>query len=228
MTGLLFSQMEPPEGSEAEFHDWYNHHHIPARMAIPGFASATRYEALEGQPRYLACYFLDDLSALQTPAYQQLKAAPDERTDRMLSSVCGFTRYVCEQISDTGMPESDPALLYVVTFGVPDAEEAEFEGWYADEHVPLLMQVPGWLRVRRYRSRPGGDGPPWTHFALHEIADADALARPERAAARDTPRRGALASRPWFENTGRWLYRPIHTAVASHDTVTTNPSGRQG
>lgn len=214
MKGLLFSQMEPPAGAEPDFHDWYNNHHIPARLAIPGFASATRYEAVDGEPRYLACYFLDDLGALETDAYRRLKAQPDERTDRMLSSVHGFTRYICEAISDTGPADRPSATLSVVAFSVPDADEDAFEAWYADEHVPLLMRVPGWLRVRRYRTRGASDGPPWTHFALHELAGPEALDRPERAAARDTPRRAALAQRDWFPHSGRWLYRPIHHATA--------------
>lgn len=208
--------MEPPAGAEADFHQWYNEHHIPARMAIAGFASATRYEAIDGEPRYLACYFLDDLAALRSPGYRELKERPDERTDRMLSSVLGFTRYVCEEIADTGARPGEASNLYVVTFSVPSADEAEFEGWYGQEHVPLLMEVPGWLRVRRYRARAGGDGPPWTHFALHELADATALERPERAAARNTARRDELAARPWFADSGRWLYRPIHTATGEH------------
>jgi hypothetical protein len=70
--------------------------------------------------------------------------------------------------------------------------------------------------VRRYKVRPGSAGPPWTHLALHELAGPEALDRPERAAARDTPRRAALANRPWFGGSGRWTYRPIHDAVATH------------
>ena len=211
--GLLFSQMEPPPGWEDEFHDWYNGEHIPRRLAIPGFESAARYEALEGEPRYLACYVLSDRGALDMPEYARLKSDPGERTTRMLGSVVGFTRYICDELSDTGEPDEEPAALSVVAFRVPDEDEAEFEAWYQDEHVPLLMRVPGWLRVRRYRVRPGFDGPAWTHLALHELRGIEAMDAPERAAARDTPRRNALASRPWFGGSGRWLYRPIHVAV---------------
>lgn len=213
--GLLFSQMEPPAGWERDFHDWYEQEHIPQRMAIPGFASATRYEATDGEPRYLACYFLDDMAALQTPEYLRLKSDPGERTARMLDNVHGFTRYITDQISDTGAPaQEEPAALFVVAFAVPEPDEADFEGWYEGEHVPLLMQVPGWLRVRRYRVRPGFAGPPWTHLALHELRDPAALDAPERAAARDTPRRAELARRDWF-TSGRWVYRPIHRALAT-------------
>lgn len=213
--GLLFSQMQPPPGEEDDFNDWYETDHIPARMALPGFASAVRYRAVEGTPDYLACYHLDDLGAFDTPAYRQLKQQPSERTTRMLGSVSDFTRYTCHELSDTGPGEGAAGLTMVVAFAVPDEDAAEFDDWYEQEHVPLLMGSAGWIRVRRYRTRPGFEGPPWTHLALHEIRDASALDAPERERARNTPWRDQLAVRPWFGGSGRWLYRPIHTAVAS-------------
>ncbi|HEY4095372.1 MAG TPA: hypothetical protein VGM33_07680 [Baekduia sp.] len=220
--GLLFSQMEPPAGNEADFHDWYNNEHIPARMRIPGFTEAIRYEQDEDAEtaRWLACYFLDDMAALETDVYLRLKSDPGERTARMLGEVNGFTRYICDQTSDTGASSEETGLLYVVAFSVPESDRADFDGWYDEEHVPLLMQVPGWRRVRRFAVRPGFAGPPWTHLALHELRDRDVLAAPQRAAARDTPRRDDLARRDWFKS-GRWNYSPIHraTAVTTKDAV---------
>jgi hypothetical protein len=213
---MLFSQMEPPPGWDEDFHGWYDTEHIPARMALPGFESAVRYEAVEGEPRYLACYVISDMNVLETPEYRRLKSDPGERTVRMLANVRGFTRYLCDEISDTGDSDEESGALSVIAFEVPEADEAEFEEWYEGEHVGLLMQVPGWLRVRRYRVRPGFDGPGWTHLALHELRSADALDRPERAAARATVRRDALAGRPWFAASGRWLYRPIRHALATN------------
>jgi hypothetical protein len=224
--GLLFSQMQPPVGGDlADFHDWYESEHIPARMAIPGFEQAVRYELTkqEGGPetaRWLACYFLDDVAALETPEYLRLKSDPGERTARMLASVDLFTRYITDQISDTGAVEEIPGALLAIAFAVPGHDEDEFDGWYEEEHVPLLMQVPGWLRVRRYKVRPGSAGPPWTHIALHDLRDESALAHPARAAARDTPRRDALAQRDWFDS-GRWVYRPIHRAAPATAATTT-------
>jgi hypothetical protein len=229
--GLLFSQMQPPPGWEADFHDWYETEHIPARMEIPGFTEAIRYELLDGDDdaaRFLACYFLHDMGALETDVYRRLKTQPSERTGRMLGNVTGFTRYLTDQISDTGASadDADPerGCLYVVAFAVPEQEEPEFEDWYEGEHVPLLMKVPGWRRIRRFRVRHGGDGPAWTHLALHELRGVEVLDAPERAAARDTDKRRGLACRPWF-TSGRWVYRPIHRAVAStpppsHETTT--------
>jgi hypothetical protein len=208
--GMLFSQMEPPPELEAEFDAWYDDEHIPARLAIPGFESASRYELVDGAPAHLAVYHLGDLAALETPAYRALKSDPGERTTRMLASVHGFTRFTCDRLSDTGATR-EATHLSVVAFAVPDADVSAFEDWYETEHTPLLMRADGWLRVRRYRVL-SGDGGPWTHFALHDLASAEVMDSPERAAARRGPKREALAGRPWFSESGRWLYRLLRTA----------------
>lgn len=208
--GVLFSQMEPPAGCEAEFHEWYEHDHIPPRLRVPGFVAARRYVARSGTPRYLAVYELSDLQALQSAAYQHLKRNPSTRTARMLSSVGGFTRFVCEQLSDTGPRPSAP-WLSVVAFAVPASDEAAFDHWYESEHVPLLMRSALWWRVRRYRVSSGHGGP-WTHLALHEVASDAAVASPERGLARQGPLRAELATRPWFAASGRWFYELISSS----------------
>lgn len=62
----------PVEGKEAEYNDWYNTHHVPDVLNIPGFVSAQRFCLAEtqmgrGQSRphkYLALYEIetDDLA----------------------------------------------------------------------------------------------------------------------------------------------------------------------
>ncbi len=210
---ILFSQMEPPAELTEEFHGWYESDHIPARMALPGFRAARRYRVLDGSPEYLAVYELDDLDALQTEGYQQLKAAPSALTDRMLSVVNGFTRFTCEQISDVGQPVFG-AYLSAVAFAVPDEYTDAFDQWYSGEHVPMLLEADDWLRVRRYRVLDGAGGP-WTHLALHELASAEVMDSPERARARKGPRRDALAGHDWFGRSGRWLYERISAVTAA-------------
>jgi hypothetical protein len=210
LRGILFSQMQPPEEWDAEFHDWYNAEHIPARLALPGFDAAIRYRVVEGEPKYLAVYEMSDMSVLKTPEYQRLKDDPSELTKWMLDNVSGFTRYTCEEQSDTG-PHGSGDYLFVVAFSVPESDEPDFDDWYENEHIDLLMKADDWLRVRRYKviSGEGGD---WTHLALHELASLEVMSSAEREAARKGPKRDALADRPWFGKSGRWLYQTIHRA----------------
>lgn len=209
MDGMLFSQMNPPVGREDEFEAWYEEVHVPSRLAVPGFVRATRYRAVEGEPSHLAVYELD-LEALRTPEYRDLKENPEPRTEEMLAAVTGFTRYTCTVLADSGR-RIDHNFLSVVAFDVPDEEAGEFDDWYEREHVPLLLEAEDWLRVVRYR-RITGEGGPWNRFALHELGSREVMDSPERQRARAAPLRTALADRPWFADSGRWLYEVIGRA----------------
>ncbi|MDR7483271.1 MAG: DUF4286 family protein [Armatimonadota bacterium] len=212
---ILFSQMTPPPDLEAEFGDWYDHEHVPARLAIPGFLGARRYVAVQADPRYAVTYSLAGLGALHHPAYVRLKDAPSPRTARMLAAVRGFTRYVGEELARHRRPDAPAGpeaapYLYAVMFAVPPARAAEFDRWYDDEHCPMLLANPHWWQVRRYAIREGTPGP-WTHLALHYLADLAALDGPERARARATPWRARLAAEPWFAPQGA-IYRGLPPA----------------
>jgi hypothetical protein len=208
MPGILFSQMTPPPGQEAEFHDWYETEHIPVRLAIPGFLRASRYRSVEEPTHFLAVYELADLAVLDTPEYQRVKQEPSERTRAMLSSVSGFTRFTCAELSVRGATDRGADYLSVVAFDVPEPEVPEFDDWYATEHETLLLGAPDWRAIRRY-GVVSGDGGDWNRLALHELASLDVMDSPERAAARSAPMRNALAAREWFEQSGRWLYERI-------------------
>lgn len=208
MKGMLFSQMEPPAELEDEFNAWYDEEHIPQRLALPQFGRALRYREFGGGRRYLAVYEIDDMGVLATPEYRRLKEQPGERTARMLAAVSGFTRYLCDHVSTTGVESVPHTHLSVVAFDVPQDDHAVIDDWYDTEHSEMLLRADDWLRVRRY-TVGSGDGPSWTHLALHELASLDVLDGPERAAAGRAPKRVALTDRPWFTSAGRWVYERI-------------------
>ncbi len=199
---VLFSQMQPGAGWEDEFNEWYNHEHVPVRLALPGFLRACRYTVVQGSPKYAVAYYLDGLGALETPGYRRLKQEPGERTTRMLASVTGFTRYVAEEIRRVIRPgaSADPVAspyLYVVLFAVPADRADDFDRWYDEDHCPLLLRSRHWWQIRRYRIASATPDR-WTHLALHYLGDLAALESPERAQARSTPWRARLAAEPWF------------------------------
>jgi hypothetical protein len=94
----------------------------------------------------------------------------------------------------------------IVAFQVPATRVAEVERWYRQEHGPMLLRAPGWLRMRRYRLHSGTGGKLWTHLALHELRDAAVLDSAERALARSTPWRAQLERESWFAQAGRFVY----------------------
>jgi hypothetical protein len=213
---ILFSEMSPDPAWEAEFNDWYDQEHIPVRMAAPGFVSAQRYRT--GERGYLAVYEMDSPAALRTEVYERIKTRPSERTRRMLTGVSGFTRYIGNEIATARRPDKpnhnevegrsqfsvqsksapvDTPFLYAVWFAVPPGRLADFDAWYDQDHVPILMQQKDWIAVRRF-DIVDGEPESFNRLALHYLADAAALDRPEQRLARETPWRQRLAAEPWF------------------------------
>ena len=118
MSGLLLVMMEPAAANEEEFHDWYDTEHIPERIALPGFRSATRWVCLQGWPRYLALYDLVSASVMDSPEYTAV-AGPNVSpwSHRVLPRTIGRRRVVATQVShapDGVLPE--PATLVVAHY----------------------------------------------------------------------------------------------------------------
>src|SRR3989442_961647 len=55
----------------AEFSRWYNEVHFPEILACLGWLGGRRYECIDGEPRFLAIYDLEDATRpFSTPAYK--------------------------------------------------------------------------------------------------------------------------------------------------------------
>jgi len=103
---LLLVQMDAAPDDEAELNAWYEEDHLPERAALPGFLTARRFESVDGAPKYLALYELEDLSVLETPEYRALIDAPDPRTKAVGRMVNTLVRKVYVEIP---RPDADAA-----------------------------------------------------------------------------------------------------------------------
>lgn len=203
--GLLLALSTAPEGGEKEYHAWYDEEHAPARLGVPGIRTARRYRDTSADRNYLACYDLDSVDVLDKPEYLRLPAEASDRERRILPQMAADRRVY----QGTATPEVSRArdwgicgdvLLAVWWTPAPGTDE-EFNAWYSEEHIPLLMKVPGWLRVRRY-SLLTGDGP--RYLALHDLSSSGAFRESAYAAAQTPWRERMVASRREYD---RRLFR---------------------
>ena len=118
----------------------------------------------------------------------------------------GAARYTCVETQDSGVCAEQHGVLMIVAFNIPIARTNEVERWYRQEHGPMLLRAPGWLRMRRYEPIQAAGGQQWTHLAMHELRDAAVLDSAERALARSTPWRAQLEQESWFAQAGRFVY----------------------
>ena len=189
--GLLFAYSDPGPVPAAEFNDWYDNEHGPARLTVPGISAGYRFRALdEAAPPWLAYYEMKS-GALDSPEYWALAALASAREKSIMSSLATLDRRVYELISDSGAAsEEPPPVVLAVSMSVQPGMDADLAAWYADEHIPMLLAVPGWRRVRRFRLI-AGTAP--AYLALHELTTMAALEEPGFRAAVTTPWRNRIA-----------------------------------
>ena len=209
--GLFYVYTEPGSVDETEFHDWYDHEHGPARLTVPGFGPAYRYQALDGEkPPWLALYELDRPDVIDSLEYKALSANASDRDKSVAAGLATLDRRVYEQISEDGSPVGRPApVILAVAMSVPEASEDDLAAWYAEEHIPMLLKVPGWRRIRRFRltraldgpgpgepEDPGGPGEPepGSFLSVHELAGPEVLEDPGYRAAVSTPWRDRVVA----------------------------------
>jgi hypothetical protein len=70
---VLTVRLNTPADQEQAFNAWYNEDHIPALVDVPGVYCARRYEAVEGDPRYLAIYEMHDGAVTKSPEWEKAR-----------------------------------------------------------------------------------------------------------------------------------------------------------
>jgi hypothetical protein len=213
MQGLLIAFMNPP-ADEAAFNAWYDKEHVPLRLGVPGFLNGRRYRVPDESPdlaraaastvpqthgaqdssthpRYLALYDLESVTVLDSEPYTRLIPERSERERDMLARIPFTDRRVGELVLDCPEWTRDAPYQLVVCMTPPTGGEDDFIAWYRDEHVPMLLAVPGWRRVRLFR-QVDGSGPAF--MAIHELESPAVFECPEYTASISTPWRQRIRS----------------------------------
>ncbi len=187
-TALLMVWADVPADKEKDFNRWYNEEHLAERLAVPGFLSGARYEAVKSGPKHLACYELENAAVLESPAYKRVQANPSEWTKRCSPEAIGTTyiRNIYTMIHPKAVtPEiaqSDMApTLQIGRMDVLPEVDADFNNWYNTIYVPNYEKVPGVIRGRRYRAVVGTP----TYLTLYEFEHPKVSESAEWLAQRD-------------------------------------------
>lgn len=116
-----------------------------------------------------------------------------------------------------------------IWFDVAPDDRAEVDAWYARQHLPERLSVPGFLRGRRYASAGGGPG----FFTLYETRDVAVLSSPAYLERLNHPTDWTRKVLPRFRGMMRTVYQRVAAApadaVADHlATVRVEPGPGRG
>ncbi len=182
------------------FDTWHQNHYVPSVLAAGQMLNVQCY----GSP--LRAMYVAVFESTANPAVLH-GTLPVPAHAAILSTERHIAGFMNQQIAPgAGDPFRDAPILYPVLFSVPAEAEKDFNAWYDEEHLGLLLRSPYWPMCRRFKVHNPAPGS-WTHIALHYLADLRALESKERDQARATPWRDRLAKNAWFKGDYRVLYK---------------------
>lgn len=171
-TGALVIWHDVAPGAEALVAEWYNREHHAERVAIPGFRSARRYEAIAGEPSLFCLYGTDRVSVLASPAYLERVNAPTEWSRRALPMQRNMIRTACRCLLRLGGAEGGEGGIVATWRLNPRPGRAEpLVTWLIEEALPALAGRPNVVHAALYRGDPEATGGASGEKALRGAAD---------------------------------------------------------
>ena len=201
---LVVTRITVPSGKDMELDGYIQGELFAALLAIPGAARVMSLRLVKGDgPPQVVIWETERWQTSVERAYDLVT-----RPDRAIASTfAGQPRTVYRETARFRQPqvvEEERRYLLLVQMDIPPEFEDEFNNWYDSEHIPMLMQVPGWTSSRRY-ILINGDAP--KYMTLYELEGPWALARPEHEMTHRTEWYKSV--RPHFKNFSSLLYEQI-------------------
>jgi hypothetical protein len=180
-----------PKAAEAA-NKWSNESHVPDLLAA-GFYSAARFRSIIGAPEYAHVYEIPNADIFYTDSYKNVRTN-DPTADRFRWAYSSHTNTPYEVVIAVNTPEPSFASpgrhgeplgsiksACIVTVGVdvpPEAEE-QLILWHREEHIPLILDIPGFSNARLCRRKgvhpKGFDNGEPTFVTLWEIESPEIL-----------------------------------------------------
>ena len=182
-----------------DFERWAAGKHIQDLLAA-GFLSAMRFRSVHGDPKYLHLYQLPNTELLGTEKYKDV-SRNDDTGSRLQESIRNHSAALYRQELAVNVPEAAGSNaggssaggklthLATVRMDVPDPEAGEMFRWHEEEHIPLMLAIPGMINARLCRltaqhpTTPCHE-PEW--ISIYELENAEVARDPGLKAANET------------------------------------------
>jgi len=107
--------------------------------------------------------------------------------------------------------------VFVVFTNAVDGKEAEYNSWYNDQHLPDVLDVPGFVSAQRFKlsDTQRAAGPfPWRYLALYQI-ETDDLKKTLATLAERSGTSAMVMSDALAAERLAWVYDPITASVTA-------------
>lgn len=143
--GVLLIVNDVDAHADEEMNRWYQDEHLPNRLAIRGFRRARRYNAIDGQPEYVAFYECDSLDVLSSREYRDEVANPTPSTRRILPKFRNVMRSACRLTLSVGGGIGGTAII--VQCKPMAGRDAQARAFVETELAPRLRREGALVRL---------------------------------------------------------------------------------
>lgn len=105
--------------------------------------------------------------------------------------------------------------VLVVTMDVDQEDEAEFNKWYNEQHLPERMEIPGYVSARRFKLEEGNGA--LTYLCIWELEDGSPLQSQMYQEQNADPTALYLRVNQTIKARTRGLYRQIYPETGAFD-----------
>jgi len=152
MPAVLAIWADCKPGHEALFEQWYQHEHLPERLAVPGFKRGRRYQAIGDSAHFMTCYDADEAAVFSSPAYLARLNDPTALTQQIMSqAVTNLSRTICDCHAAGGFFTGAYALTIPLDSNAGQASNAVAAKAYLDK---LLASRHGLARYEIWLANP--------------------------------------------------------------------------
>jgi hypothetical protein len=131
---LIANDVNP--AAEDDFANWYEREHLDERLAVPGFLSARRYQAVSASHRFVVLYETTSAAVLASNDYLNRLRHPSTWTQRVMPHFRRMSRSVLELEADEGCGMG--AVLDLVVVGaVPSSVRVPLPTEWEVTHAPF-------------------------------------------------------------------------------------------
>lgn len=203
-TFLIVTGVVVPAGRDRELDRCIHDDLFTSLLTIPSAVRVMSLRLLKGDglPRVMICETKGWGTSVRS-AYDAVTESDSAKTSAFASQ----SRTVYRETNRFGQAQAakeECRYLLWVQMDVPPGLDHEFNNWYNSEHIPMLMQVPGWMASTRYILIRGGAP---KYMTIYELEGPWAVDRPEHEMTHRTEWYRRV--RPHFENFSSLLYEQI-------------------
>jgi hypothetical protein len=183
----IIAFLNPVEGRDAEFNEWYDKEHMPHALSVGGFSSGQRFRTgptLVGDApcKYAAIYDVEGDSlqdALDATGYAGSLRLPTSDAVDQSSAVAWALTPIGPLVYADGQPQPDtPGLLQlkIIAFlNAAEGRDADFNEYYETVHMANSLTIDEFRSGRRFKASPlVGPDAPGVYATIYDV-EADSV-----------------------------------------------------